>query len=215
MSKLFYVVGSPRQDASRSGAVAEAFLDTLRRAEPDLDVTILDLWREPLPEFDGDKAQAKMTVITGGTPEGTIATPWSAVTRIIERFTAADRYLFTVPMWNGGIPYRLKLYIDILTQPGFLFGFDVKQGYSGLLAGKRAAVIYTSGVYGPGVAPSFGLDFHSSYFDWWLEFVGLTKVETIRYQPTLLTADPDRDLAEAIAAARGAAARFGGAPRAA
>jgi FMN-dependent NADH-azoreductase len=215
MSKLLYVVGSPRQDASRSGAVAEAFLDTLRRADPELDVSILDLWREPLPEFDGDKAEAKMTVITGGTPEGAIATAWNAVTQVIDRFTSADQYLFTVPMWNGGVPYRLKLYIDILTQPGFLFGFDATTGYSALLQGKQAAVIYTSGVYGPGVAPSFGLDFHSKYFDWWLRFIGLTDVETIRYQPTLVTPDPDRAFNEAVAAARVAAGRFARPPRAA
>jgi FMN-dependent NADH-azoreductase len=70
MSKLLYIVGSPRPD-SRSGAVAEAYLEAARRTDPGLEVTVLDLWREPLPEFDGDKAQAKMTVITGGTPEVT------------------------------------------------------------------------------------------------------------------------------------------------
>jgi FMN-dependent NADH-azoreductase len=215
VSKLLYVVGSPRQDASRSGAVADALLAAWRRADPELEVSVLDLWREPLPEFDGDKAQAKMTVITGGTPEGVVATAWDEVKRVIEGFTRADQYLFTVPMWNGGIPYRLKLYIDILTQPGFLFGFDPTQGYSGLLEGKRAAVIYTSGVYGPGAAPSFGLDFHSSYFDWWLEFVGLTDVETIRYQPTLLTPDPEGALADAVAAAEAAAGRLAKGSRAA
>jgi FMN-dependent NADH-azoreductase len=215
MSKLLYIIGSPRQDASRSGAVAEAFLAAWRRAEPGLDVSVLDLWREPLPEFDGDKAQAKMTVITGGTPEGAAATAWEAVKRVIERFARADQYLFTVPMWNGGIPYRLKLYIDILTQPGFLFGFDPARGYSGLLGRKQAAVIYTSGVYAPGVAPAFGLDFHSSYFDWWLRFVGVTDVETIRYQPTLLTPDPERAFAEAVAGAEAAASRLARGSRAA
>ena len=32
-------------------------------------------------------------------------------------------------MWNGGVPYRLKLSIDIITQPGLLFGFDPAEGY--------------------------------------------------------------------------------------
>ena len=207
MSALLHIVGSPRSD-SQSGAVAEAYLAAARRIDPGLEVSVLDLWREPLPEFDGDKAQAKMTVITGGTPEGAIATAWQVVTRVIERFTQADQYLFTVPMWNGGIPYRLKLYIDIITQPGFLFGFDPTRGYCGLLGGKRAAVIYTSGVYAPGVPASFGLDFHSSYFDWWLKFIGLTEVETVRFQPTLLTPDPEGALSAAVAAAQAAAGRL-------
>ena len=43
--------------------------------------------------------------------------------------------------------------------------FDPEKGYSGLLHGKKAAVVYTSGVYGPGRSSAFGSDFHSSYFN--------------------------------------------------
>jgi FMN-dependent NADH-azoreductase len=205
MSKLLYVVGSPRGGASRSGAIADAYLTALRAQGPEPEVDVLDLWREPLPEFDGDKAAAKMTVIGGQTPEGAIATAWDQIVQVAARFTAADQYLFTVPMWNGNVPYRLKLYIDILTQPGLLFAFDPSTGYRGLLAGKRAAVVYTSGVYAPGVPPGFGLDFHATYFDWWLRFIGISDVERIRFQPTLLTTNPEAGLAEALAAAKRAA----------
>ena len=45
--------------------------------------------------------------------------------------------MFTVPMRNGGISCRLKLYIDIMTQLGLLFGFGPATGYSGLLKGIR------------------------------------------------------------------------------
>lgn len=64
-----------------------------------------------------------------GTLEGARKTAWDENVVITNRFTSADDYLFTVPMWNGGIPYRLKLYIDIITQPGLLFGFDPTAGY--------------------------------------------------------------------------------------
>ena len=40
------------------------------------------------------------------------------------RFDAADRYLFSVPMWNAGVPYILKQFIDVVSQPGLVFGFD-------------------------------------------------------------------------------------------
>jgi FMN-dependent NADH-azoreductase len=29
----------------------------------------------------------------------------------------ADAYLFSVPMWNAGVPYVLKQWIDIITEP--------------------------------------------------------------------------------------------------
>lgn len=204
MKRLLFVRGSPRGANSDSGKVAEAFLaDRQDRA-----VDTIDLWKENLPEFDGDKASAKMTVITGGSLEGTTRTTWDEIAGIAERFTSADEYLFTVPMWNGGIPYRLKLYIDIITQPGMLFGFDPATGYSGLLKGKRATVIYTSGVYSPGAAPAFGSDFHSTYFNDWLRFIGINDVTEIRFQPTLLTADPAAALKRAITLAKSTASQI-------
>ena len=63
--------------------------------------------------------------------------------------TPPTHYLFTVPMWNARVPYILKQFIDVISQPGMIFGFDPVTGYTGLLENKRAAVIYTGAVYGP------------------------------------------------------------------
>jgi FMN-dependent NADH-azoreductase len=106
---------------------------------------------------------------------------------------------------DGGVPYRLKLYIDIITQPGLLFGFDPAKGYFGLLKGKSATVVYSSGVFAPGVPASYGVDFHSNYLDWWLRFIGVENIRSIRFQPSLLTADPGKGLASAMAEARASA----------
>jgi FMN-dependent NADH-azoreductase len=136
------------------------------------------------------------------------AAVWAQAQALADRFTAADAYLFSVPMWNAGVPYVLKQWIDIITQPGMLFGFDPATGYTGLVPGKKAAAIYTSGVYAPGVPIEYGTDFHSSFLTDWLRFVGVTDVTEIRFQPTLLTATPAEDRAVAHAAAREAAKVF-------
>lgn len=190
MSKLLYVVGSPRKQNSYSSQIAEGFLESFKQKNPDVEVDVLDLWHEQLPEFDGDKASAKMTIISGQTLNGREKTAWDEVLEVIERFNSADHYLFTVPMWNGSIPYRLKLYIDILTQPGLLFGLDASTGYSGLLHGKQATVIYTSGVYSKGVDSRFGVDFQTTYFDWWLRLVGIQKITPIILHGNMMTTDP-------------------------
>jgi FMN-dependent NADH-azoreductase len=203
--KLLFVKGSPRDEKSTSARVAESFLAAYRAKNPNAQIDEIDLWQEALPEFNGDSAAAKMSFFGEGTLDGARKTAWDRIISIIQRFTSADDYLFTVPMWNGGIPYRLKLYIDIMTQPGLLFGFDPVAGYSGLLHGKRATAIYTSGVYAPGVPPAFGVDFNSTYFNDWLHFIGISEVATVRYQPTLLTNDP----AAGLAAARDEAIRAG------
>jgi FMN-dependent NADH-azoreductase len=103
-------------------------------------------------------------------------------------FKEADEYLFTVPMWNAGVPWVLKHLIDTITQPGLVLGFDPAQGYIPLLQGKRAVVVYTSGVYSLGAPIQFGTDFHAEFFNDWLRFIGVEDVSKIRFQPTVLTA---------------------------
>ena len=133
-------------------------------------------------------------------------TAWDEIVTIATRFISADHYLFAIPMWNGGIPYRLKQYIDIIHQPGLLFGLDPAKGYFGLLKDKKATLVYTSGAYAQAFpSPAYGVDHHSTYMKAWLNQAGITDIHEIRYQPTLLTQDPDGDFAKAKAAARAAA----------
>jgi FMN-dependent NADH-azoreductase len=100
------------------------------------------------------------------------------------------------------VPWVLKHLIDTITQPGLVFGFDPAQGYTPLLQGKRAVVVYTSGVYSPGAPIQFGADFHAEFFNDWLRFIGVEHVSEIRFQPTVLTADPDAARNAALARAR-------------
>src|SRR3954451_1500485 len=168
MSKLLVINSSPRGARSESLALAETFLASYRLAHPGAEIERLDLFTAGLPVFDGDKAAAKMQIFGGAEPD---ETAWSQVREVFERFDSFDRYLFTVPMWNHGVTWPLKHFIDTVTQPGMAFGFDPEAGYSGLLQNKTAVAIYTGAVYGQGVPESFGRDFHSTFFDDWLRFV--------------------------------------------
>ena len=210
MSRLLYVIGSPRGPRSESTAIANTVLDSYRAANPGIEVDTLDLGREPLPVYGPNGVEAKMTVFAGQAPEAEQGEAWADVLRVFERFNAADRYLFAVPMWNHGIPWPLKHLIDTISQPGLIFAFDPDKGYSGLLRGKKAAVVYTSGVYGPGRDPAFGSDFHASYFNDWLRFAGIEDVSEVRFQPTIATADPGSLRAVALAEARRLGAAFEG-----
>jgi FMN-dependent NADH-azoreductase len=189
MTAILHVVSSPRAERSASRLLGEAVVEAYRAARPGTTVDTLDLWAEPIPAFDGDRVAAKMTVIGGGTPTGPEAAAWRSIEATVARFTAADLYVFGVPMWNGGIPWLLKQYVDTLTQPGLLFRFDPATGYHGLLRGRRAVAAYTSAVYRPGVAPAFGRDFHSTYFRDWLRSIGVDDTHELRFQPTFGTDD--------------------------
>lgn len=206
MTRLLFIKASPRDSASRSVAVAQSYLDALKAKHPGLTVDTLDLWAEKLPDFDGDRANAKLAVITQQAHSASQKTAWDEILSIAGRFTSADRYLFAIPMWNGGIPYRLKQYIDIIHQPGVTFGLDPAKGYFGLLKDKQATLIYTSGAYAEHFpSPAYGTDHQSTYMRAWLNQAGITDIKEIRYQPTLLTQDTDGDFAKAKAAAAKAA----------
>jgi FMN-dependent NADH-azoreductase len=110
--------------------------------------------------------------------------------------------LFSVPMWNSGVPYVLKQFIDVVSQPGMVFGVDPETGYHHLLAGrgKKAAAVYTSAVWAPGLPPNFGSDFQSTYLGDWLRWTGIDDISEVRFHPTLtgdVPAERERVLAQA------------------
>lgn len=206
MTTLLHISASPRGARSESLALAKTFLDTYRAQQPEDRVLEWDLWDGTLPEFGPAAAAAKMDVFAGIEPTGAGAQAWQAAGATFARFAAADKYLFSVPMWNAGVPYILKQFIDVISQPGLVFGFDGQAGYSGLVTGRKAAVIYTSAVYGEGRGPAFGSDFQAPYFDDWLRWAGISDITSVFFRPNLATADAEtgRSLAtaDAITAAK-------------
>ena len=144
MTTLLHISASPRGQRSESLALAATFLAELRATHPDVTVEHWDLWDGTLPEFGPPAAAAKMAIFGGADPEGDEATAWRAARDTFERFDSADYYLFTVPMWNASVPYILKQFIDVVSQPGMVFSFDPDAADTALLPGKKATVIYTS-----------------------------------------------------------------------
>lgn len=203
MTKILYVKASPRGDASKSAMLADAYLAAFLARHQQATVELLDLSKEHLPPFDGTMAAAKMAVVTAQQQDEAEQAAWREISAISGLFLSADVYLFAVPMWNGGIPYKLKQLIDIVHQPGLTFRLDRETGYRGLLEGKKAVLALTSGAFGPDrPSPAFGTDHHSTYLRSWLHQAGVHDIAEIRFQPTLLTPDPDGDLACAIETAR-------------
>jgi FMN-dependent NADH-azoreductase len=210
MAKLIFVQASPRSTQSKSIEIAEVYLDTLRAANPELEIDRLDLWEADLPAFDGDKVAAKLNALYGKDQNAAQQTAWDQIVGIASRFISADRYLFAVPMWNLGVPYRLKQYIDIIHQPGLLFGFKPETGYFGLLKDKHATLVLTSGVFAQSLpSPAYGEDHQSTYLRSWLNEAGVTAIDELRFQPTILTSDPTGDL-ERVRHDAGALARAHG-----
>ena len=145
MTTLLHISASPRGASAPSPSPSRRpSSTTYARANPDVTIEHWDLWDGTLPEFGPPAAAGKMTIFAGADPEGDAATAWRQVAATLRAFDSADHYLFTVPMWNASVPYMLKQLIDVISQPGMVFGFDPVTGYTGLLTGRKAAVLYTA-----------------------------------------------------------------------
>ena len=193
MARLLYIESSPRKDRSSSINIANAFIEEYRKARPDDTIDTLDLWKANLPAFDGDTINAKYALLHGENKTDEQIRAWAPVVQTIEDFKSADKYLISVPMWNFGIPYKLKHYIDILIQPSYTFSFSPDEGYKGLVTGKPVSVVYArGGAYKTG-SDTEGLDFQKSYMELVLGFIGFTDIRTIVAEPMLMTTPEDKN----------------------
>ena len=187
--KINYIECSPRGERSHSTKIAQAYIEQAKKNIPDLELNHINPWSLNLPEFDGDMLNAKYSVIRGVDPSADEVSAWSNVKNIFDEFNNADHYLFSVPMWNFNIPYKLKHYIDIITQPGMSWSYTPEDGYKGLMTDKTATIIYSTGDgYGDGTGfESF--DMQKPYVNLWLTFLGFKKIERVVVDRTLFDAE--------------------------
>lgn len=181
MKKLLHIIATPRGEESRTLKVSNVFLDTFKEKHADWVIDELDLTKEELPSLTVKRVDGKYVLLGGKDLYGDMKGSWQDIISHIDRFMSADAYLISTPMWNFGIPYTLKQYIDIIVQPKYLFRYTAK-GVEGLVKNKWMVVIsshggeYTS-------EDTRGADFQEPYLRFVFGFVGITNVTFIKAEP--------------------------------
>lgn len=210
MSTVLFIQASPRGDLSYSSKVAESFLDAYREIHPGDEVKRLNVFDTDLPPFDGLAVKAKYSILHGVEHTSEELEAWKAVEAVVAEFTSVDKYVMAVPMWNFGIPYRLKHYIDLIVQPGYTFSFSPEKGYAGLVTGKPLLIILSrGGDYGEETEHA-SLDMQNPYLELIMGFMGFTDIRSIVIQPTMAGGKEvaEEKLSEAIGKARDMAEKF-------
>jgi FMN-dependent NADH-azoreductase len=180
-TRLLHVICTPRGLASNTARVSSCLLEALRDEDDDLEVTTLDLFRADLPSVAGKNIESKYRLMTGQDLDEAGQESWKQIERTIEQFLSADVYLFTVPMWNLGIPYVLKYYIDAIVQPGYLFRYTPDGQVEGLVRDKTMLLVISSGSDYT-TEPYASFNFVESYLRAIFGFVGLTDVHVFHAQ---------------------------------
>ena len=182
MKKLLHIIATPKKEGSRTLQVSESFLNEFKNKYPECLIDTLNVFEEDLPELTQKRVEGKYILMAGENLEGDIKSSWVEIEKHIERFKSADMYLISTPMWNFGIPYKLKQYIDIIFQPGYLFRYT-EEGVDGLIKDKKMVIITTrGGDYSPS-SPGHSSDHQEPYLRTAFGFVGQSDIHFINAQP--------------------------------
>ena len=196
MKRLLHIIATPREEESRTLQVSEAFLESFQDSHRDWVIDELDLSKEELPSLSMKSVSGKYVLLSGKDLYGTMKETWGEIIQHIDRFKTADRFLVSSPMWNFGIPYMLKHYIDLVVQPKYLFHYREDGSVEGLVKDKKMVVITSRG--GNYEGKNKGLDHEESYLRTIFNFVGIQDIEFINAQPMDMGAEVrEQKLAEA------------------
>ena len=195
MTQVLYLNASPRGAVSAGTQAAEVFLKAL---DDSIEVNQINLFERELPDVTLEVTSAKMKNVFAMDLEDEEARQWRAITEVVNEFLAADHYLFAIPMWNFGVPYKLKHYINTINHPGLTFTID-ENGHRGLVSGSATVIYVRGGDYSPKDGQPDALDFQSTYVKAWLTSVGITDINEILIQNTI-GGQPAIDIAIDLAA---------------
>ena len=90
---------------------------------------------------------------------------------LVSELQAADDIVIAVPIYNFSVPAAFKAWIDLVCRTDITFVYENDKP-RGLLAGKRAFVVITSG----GTLGRSEIDYSSGYVEHILSFIGITDV---------------------------------------
>ncbi|MFK7791323.1 MAG: FMN-dependent NADH-azoreductase [Devosiaceae bacterium] len=178
---ILTVLASPRGDDSVSRQLAEKVVARLSNAGTK--VVARDV-SNGLPVVNG----AWIGAAFGGDDKAPLATSEELVAEVM----AADHIVIATPIWNFGVTAALKAWIDQIARAGVTFKYS-ENGPVGLLSGKRATIIVSSG----GTEAGSAIDFATPYLKHVLGFVGITDIDVVAADRMMVDAEASMAKAQA------------------
>lgn len=155
MSNVLFIKANDRPaEQAVSVQMYEAFLKGFKEANPQAQITELDLFAQNLPYYDNAMMTGLFKEAKGIPSEGQEKELADLANRYLEQFLAADKVVFAFPLWNFTVPAQLVTYLFYLLQAGKTFKYT-EQGPVGLAGDKKVVLLNArGGVYSEGPAQS-------------------------------------------------------------
>lgn len=176
MANILHLDSSSRGDRSKSRQLAGEFITKWKALHPENTITYRDLRKSPIPHVTEEWIAADYSPLETRTPEMIDVLRFSD--ELVDEFLAAQRCIFSVPMYNFSIPSGFKAYIDYIVRVGRTFA--VMDGeFKGLVEGKKILFITArGGEYGTG-SPYEGWDAQEPALRFAFQFIGVTDIQFI------------------------------------
>ena len=172
MKTLLQIRSSIFADNGQSSQLANRFIEKWRAANPDGQVIVRDLAREPIAHLDAARFGAFLA--KPGERTAAQAAVASQSDALIDELKQADVVVLGLPMYNFGIPSTLKAYFDHIARAGVTFNYTAK-GPVGLLTGKQVFVFAARG----GLYAGTPKDTQTAYVRDFLSFLGMDNIEFV------------------------------------
>ncbi len=179
-SKILRVDASARTDGSVKRDLNDKVIERLESEGPARIVT-RDL-TQAIPQIDETWVGANFTPSDDRTEAQN--DKLSLSNTLVDELRDADVLVIGLPVYNFGVPTRIKAWIDQIARVGETFRYS-EYGPVGLLNGKRAIVTFASG----GTDLGSDIDFASGYLRHVLGFIGITDVSFVTKADMEHTAD--------------------------
>lgn len=179
---ILHLNASARIEGSVSRDLVQQLVDRL--AHSDTEIVSRDIGAEALPLLTEDWVGANFTPDEARTDTQKDVLALSDT--LIAELEAADTLVLGVPVYNFGVPAAFKAWIDLVARARKTFKYT-ETGPVGLLDGKKAFVVITSG----GTASGSEIDFATPFVKHVLGFLGIHDV-TVIAADQLMANDTDK-----------------------
>ncbi len=185
--RVLEVSASGRVGDSVSRVLTQDLIDALEHRYGSVDLTRRDLI-DGVPFVNESWISANFTDSDERTAEHRAALAESD--GLVAELLEADVLVIGVPIYNFGVPAAFKAWIDMIARARLTFRYT-ENGPEGLLAGRKAYVVVSSG----GVPVDSPADFATPYIRHVLGFIGITDVDIIAADQLNSKADESIDAA--------------------
>ena len=176
MTRILQIDSSARVKRSKSRILSHEFINAWKASHSEDTIVYRDIGQNPIPHITEAWIAADFSPPEAQTPE--MITALQISNELVDEFLSCDRCVFSLPMYNFGVPSVFKAYIDQIVRVNRTFSVD-ESGFKGLVQDKKILFITARGVGYASNSPYAGWDCQEPQLRAAFNFIGVEDLQFI------------------------------------